>query len=152
MAVGEKIRSIRKERGLTQKGLGELCGINEANIRKYELGNQNPKLDTLTKIATALNISVTALISPEGITLRKENTAIEALKSILESIYDEVEINWNKTISCNNDAEYDGDYTVFLKKGTEEILLNKQSYETLFEFIRKNIPIFIDMIDRQNNK
>lgn len=55
MTVGENIRRLRKEKGLTQKQLGELCGINEANIRKYELGGANPKLETLQKIATALN-------------------------------------------------------------------------------------------------
>ena len=42
MAVGENIRKFRKEKGLTQKRLGQLCGIDEANIRKYELGKANP--------------------------------------------------------------------------------------------------------------
>ena len=35
MTVGENIKRIRKKKGLTQRRLGELCGINEANIRKY---------------------------------------------------------------------------------------------------------------------
>ena len=43
------IRRIRKKRGLTQKQLGELCGIDEANIRKYENGKQNPKIETIEK-------------------------------------------------------------------------------------------------------
>ena len=54
MSVGENIRKLRKEKGMTQKALGTLCGINEANIRKYESGKQNPKLQTIEKIATAL--------------------------------------------------------------------------------------------------
>lgn len=56
--TGDLIRKYRKEKGLTQKQLGERCGINEANIRKYELGTQNPKIETLNKIAIALNIPV----------------------------------------------------------------------------------------------
>lgn len=36
MSVAENIKRIRKKRGFTQKELGNLCGINEANIRKYE--------------------------------------------------------------------------------------------------------------------
>lgn len=44
--------------GLTQKELGKRCGINEANIRKYESGRQNPKYETLQKIAIALEIPV----------------------------------------------------------------------------------------------
>ena len=35
MTLPENIKRIRKEKGLTQKKLGELCGIDEANIRKY---------------------------------------------------------------------------------------------------------------------
>lgn len=62
MKIGKNIKRIRKEKGLTQKALGELCGINEANIRKYENDKQNPKLETALKIAKALNVSVWDLL------------------------------------------------------------------------------------------
>ena len=42
--TGDMIRKYRTEKGLTQKKLGELCGIADSNIRKYESGNQNPKI------------------------------------------------------------------------------------------------------------
>ena len=60
MALGNNIKRIRIARRLTQKQLGELCGINEAQLRRYELGGKNskPKIETLQKIANALNISV----------------------------------------------------------------------------------------------
>lgn len=59
MTVGEKIRTYRKMRGISQKMLGELAGgINEVTIRKYEAGDRNPKLDQLLKIADALGISI----------------------------------------------------------------------------------------------
>lgn len=63
MSVGENIRRIRLEKGITQKELGEKSGINPAQIRRYELGgkNSNPKLETIQKIADALNVSVTEL-------------------------------------------------------------------------------------------
>lgn len=61
MTVGEKIKKYRKEKGLTQKKLGELCGINEANIRKYELGKANPKIETIEKIANALETTADEL-------------------------------------------------------------------------------------------
>ena len=56
MTVGENIRKLRKERGLTQKQLGEMCGINEANLRKYESDKQNAKIETIERIAQALEI------------------------------------------------------------------------------------------------
>ena len=44
MTVGEKIRTYRKMRGISQKMLGQLAGgINEVTIRKYEAGDRNPK-------------------------------------------------------------------------------------------------------------
>ena len=58
MPLGLKIKEIRKKRGLTQKQLGALCGIADSNIRKYENGQQNPKIETLRKIAHALYVSV----------------------------------------------------------------------------------------------
>lgn len=60
MTVAENIKRIRKEKGLTQKKLGELCNpkISESTIRKYELGILNPKIETLKKIANALQCPV----------------------------------------------------------------------------------------------
>lgn len=59
--TSDMIRKYRKEKRLTQKKLGELSGLNEVQIRQYELGNANPKLETLQKIATALKVPVTSL-------------------------------------------------------------------------------------------
>lgn len=61
--TGDMIRKCRTEKGLTQKKLGELCGISDSNIRKYESGNQNPKIETLQKIADALDIPVNRLLA-----------------------------------------------------------------------------------------
>ncbi len=64
MAVNENIKIYRKKRGYTQKQLGAMCNpeINEANIRKYELGKANPKIETIERIAAALNVSVLDLL------------------------------------------------------------------------------------------
>ena len=61
--TGDMIRKCRTEKGLTQKKLGELCGIADSNIRKYESCNQNPKIETLQKIADALDIPVNRLLA-----------------------------------------------------------------------------------------
>lgn len=56
MTTAEKIRAARKKAGFTQKQLGDLCGIAEPTIRKYELGKLNPKRGTLEKIAKPLGV------------------------------------------------------------------------------------------------
>lgn len=62
MPTGTKIKEIRKQKGLTQKQLGDLCGIADSNIRKYENGKQNPKIETLQKIAEVLGCEIFDLI------------------------------------------------------------------------------------------
>lgn len=61
MSVGQKIRDRRKELGMTQKQLGELCGMADSAIRKYESGKITPKHNTLKKIAHALQLPAHAL-------------------------------------------------------------------------------------------
>lgn len=61
--TGDMIRKYRTEKRLTQKKLGELCGIADSAIRRYELGMQNPKVETLQKIADALDIPVNRLLA-----------------------------------------------------------------------------------------
>ena len=61
MTVGENIRRIRKERGLTLKQLGDAVGVSEAYIRAYESGRRNPKQQSLEALAAALCVNVEAL-------------------------------------------------------------------------------------------
>lgn len=61
MTVGENIRRIRKQRGLTLKQLGDMVGVNEAYIRAYESGKRNPKIGSLQAIAKALSVNVEVL-------------------------------------------------------------------------------------------
>lgn len=62
MTTGERIRSIRTAKGLTQKDLGVLCGMADSAIRRYELDRGNPTERTLSRIADALGVSSGELI------------------------------------------------------------------------------------------
>ncbi len=59
MNIGERIKHIRKESGVTQKQPAEKLGMTQAAIVQFESEKSNPKIDTLKKIANALNVSVT---------------------------------------------------------------------------------------------
>lgn len=64
MTVGENIKRIRKEKGITQKELGErLGGISQQQIGQWENGDKNPKFETIMKLASALGCSVRELES-----------------------------------------------------------------------------------------
>ena len=81
MTIGERIKKIRKEKGLTQKSLGEKCGINEVQIRHYEIGKSTPKISTIEKIASGLGVSVTDLLYKES-----GNTPGELKETLLRQI------------------------------------------------------------------
>lgn len=59
--TSDKIKKIRLEKGFTQKQLAEKCGMYESQIRKYEAGKANPKIETLQRIANALDVPLSAL-------------------------------------------------------------------------------------------
>lgn len=65
MGTGDNIRALRKERGLTQKELGELCGMADSAIRYYESNRGNPTQKTIKRIATALGVTVDYLLTGE---------------------------------------------------------------------------------------
>ena len=56
MTVGEKIKQLRKERGLTQEELGDILGVKKAAVQKYESGQvQNLKQSTIKKLCETFN-------------------------------------------------------------------------------------------------
>lgn len=62
MDTGMLIRSARKTKHLTQKQLGDLSGMADSAIRKYESGTVTPKYETLQRIAAALGVPVGQLL------------------------------------------------------------------------------------------
>ncbi|MBC5712748.1 helix-turn-helix transcriptional regulator [Roseburia sp. BX1005] len=63
MSIGETIKRIRLEKGLTQKQLGKrLNGISQQQIGQWETGKSNPKIETIQKIADALDTDVMAFL------------------------------------------------------------------------------------------
>ena len=55
------VRRLRQEAGLSQDGLAEAAKVRQALISEVELGEANPTLESLTKIANALKIPVANL-------------------------------------------------------------------------------------------
>ena len=87
MTIGERIKRIRLENGMTQKELGNKCGIADSAIRRYELGGANPKMETLKKIAVALNVSFEDLVDIDDEVSIVEPATDELLKEIADLRY-----------------------------------------------------------------
>ena len=56
--VGQRIRQLRKSKGVTQDYVSELAGITSGYLGQIERGEKTPSLSTLAKIANALDTTV----------------------------------------------------------------------------------------------
>lgn len=61
--IGARIRKLRAAKGFTQEELAGAVGMMRSNISRIEAAKHRPTLETLEKIAQALNVSVAELIA-----------------------------------------------------------------------------------------
>lgn len=57
-----RIRTIRKAKGLTMKQLGLAVGAAESTVSHWETNQREPDIDTLNKLAEYFNVSIDFLI------------------------------------------------------------------------------------------
>ncbi|WP_375605735.1 helix-turn-helix domain-containing protein [Flavobacterium davisii] len=69
--IGETIKTIRKERNLTQEELGKLVGVKKSQISKIENSLTDARFETILKVFKALNAKVNFKVE-----LMNENLAI----------------------------------------------------------------------------
>lgn len=74
MTIGENIRRIRKEKGITQKELGERLNMTQSAIGQFENDKTSPKKDTIEKIASALSVKPSELMKGVWETLDKKHS------------------------------------------------------------------------------
>ena len=75
MSIGSRIRAIRTLRNLSSADLAGAAGVSRGLISQIELDRANPSIDTLRKIAAALDSPIAALFDEtalNGIVVRKE--------------------------------------------------------------------------------
>jgi transcriptional regulator with XRE-family HTH domain len=66
--LGERIRELRNNRGLSQEKLAEKTDLSRENINRFENANKYPGVDALVQIANALHVSVDDLLVDSWIT------------------------------------------------------------------------------------
>ncbi|QQS60481.1 helix-turn-helix transcriptional regulator [Candidatus Falkowbacteria bacterium] len=61
--IGRNIKKLREKEGISQDRLSKLADISSNTVAKIELNDRpNPTIETLQKIAKALNVEVDDLI------------------------------------------------------------------------------------------
>lgn len=140
MTIGENIKRIRLEKGLTQKQLGKLCNpeIAESTIRRYELGKLNPKYETLERIASALDTHALVLndsISEEyaKIIMNTDIDALTAFTAFIRNIYGYLD---EKQVRIEEIGNF---YYYVLGKGDDATTISYLTFDNLYEETEKLI-------------
>ncbi|KAF6619841.1 helix-turn-helix transcriptional regulator, partial [Paenibacillus sp. EKM208P] len=60
--MGTRIRAIRNAKGPTQQKLADIASLDYRYIGALERGERNISIDTLEKVLTALNVSISELM------------------------------------------------------------------------------------------
>lgn len=149
MTVGNQIRKIRLEKGLTQREVSERCGIAEPTIRKYESGKLNPKRETLQRIARALEVPWISLTGDQSLDyvvgkkqaneVRKETDLINAILTILNYLYGGVE---DKEIS----GRYGSTFCYFVGKKPNRFALYEDNVDALKKLVLSTVSIMTEQI------
>lgn len=63
--LGDRLKTLRKENGKSQKEFGKLFGLSESAIGMYERNERKPDYDTLEKFADFFNVSTDYLLGRE---------------------------------------------------------------------------------------
>jgi hypothetical protein len=64
--LGQMIKTTRKERNLTQEQLGQLLGVQKAQISKLENSANSASIDTILKVFQALKAEISFQVKLEN--------------------------------------------------------------------------------------
>jgi len=65
-AVALRVLGYRIDHGLTQTALAEILGMRQSAIARLELGEQNPRVETLLRLSEVLGMEFLLHVTPAG--------------------------------------------------------------------------------------
>lgn len=90
--IGQRIRNYRVQLGLSQEKLAELAGCHPTYIGQLERGEKNATLESIDKISSSLNITLSKLLENLGGSVSTErNIPLECYEFLLTKTEDEQE-------------------------------------------------------------
>lgn len=66
LTTGQRIRSLRKSKGLTQEKLAEQVGVDTLAVLRWESDKRLPSADNLLSLAAVLGVSIEHILTGKG--------------------------------------------------------------------------------------
>lgn len=95
--IGETIASLRKEKGMTQSELAEKMNVTDKAVSKWERNLSCPDINTISKLANILDISVEELLKT-----KKNNLKTTKVKSLSNLIFKVVALAMGISVTVLN--------------------------------------------------
>ncbi len=76
MNIGEALKNYRVGKNLSRNQMQEITGVNFRYLGQIERGESNPSFETLYKISSAFNITISELIGETPSSLTSEQKAL----------------------------------------------------------------------------
>jgi len=120
VAIGDRVKRLRTEAGLTQKAVGEAAGVSAAYIYLVETGGQNITITVFRRLATALGVSFDELLLGTDVGAAPSEQSMGHLCRMVESLLELLKTR----------KERDAD---FLEKLVEDFIARRTQDEVLLE-------------------
>ena len=93
MVKGDRLKALRKEKGLTQSQLGELIGVKKSVICLYERELRNPTIESIVALCQIFNVDADYLIGNDTLATGDNNGEKEHGIMIIEKVRGKYEKN-----------------------------------------------------------
>ncbi len=100
--VGQRIRNFRIEQGLSQEKLAELSNLHYTYIGQVERGEKNATLESIEKIAIALNVPLSRLFEKLSDGDREDNIPLKCYEFLSSKTRPEQEHLYRVLIEMDN--------------------------------------------------
>ena len=84
--LSQTLKNLRELRGLTQAELGTRAGMAAASVSHFETGQRQPSLDSLVKLADALEVSIDTLLGRTPIEGRVDPIFLRASRADAQTL------------------------------------------------------------------
>ena len=98
MFEGERLKKLRKEKGLTQTELGDMLGIDKSTICCYEKGTRQPSLENILDFMQIFAVTADYLLGSDHLIKTVEDNEFEVKAMSAEEIQFIEELRKDKTV------------------------------------------------------
>ena len=155
--LGEKIKSYRENKNMTQNEIADILGVKSATVSKYESGTLEPNIESLRKLAEIFEISVDELIKEENFDVFKINI-LEVLReqknmNLKGNLYHNTQITFAYNTNHIEGSKLTEDQTRYIYE-TNTLLAEKDSITDLDDILEtanhfKLVDYMLDIADQK---